>query len=115
MFGDIDRIFRDEDSPLADGRTYRRKVFIHQREASSQHQQQAISSNLHAGKAGDGGSRSARTNDHGRSERRRRQSKSKIVGGGLGMDSTADKGAGRRKVRFVRTRVERNAVRPRGS
>ena len=38
---------------------------------------------------------------NGGMERRRRQSKRKdVVGGGLGMDSSADKGAGRKQVHF---------------
>ena len=44
-----------------------------------------------------GGTRSARTDEHGGSERRRRQSKSKVVGGGLGTGSSEDIGAGKTK------------------
>ena len=47
-----------------------------------------------------GGKGSARTDEHGGSERRRRPSKSVVVGGGLGTDSSEDKGAGRKQVRF---------------
>ena len=71
--------------------------------APSNAKQAASSSNAHAGKARDGGSRSARTDEHGGSERRRRQSKSKVVGGGLGMDSSEDIGSGRKQVHFDKT------------
>ena len=75
-------------------------MLTEQLKASSHQQQQASSSNAHAGKAGDGGSWSARTDERGGSERRRRQSKSKAVGVGLGTDSSEDIGAGRKQVRF---------------
>ena len=49
-----------------------------------------------------GGSRSAKTNEHGESERRMRQSKSKVIDVGIGSDSSEDIGTGRTtgQVRF---------------
>ena len=102
VFGDIDRIFKDADFPLAVGRTYSRKVFT-QRRAGSQQQQHASSSNEHAGKAGDSGIRSASVAEHGGNERRRRQRRECWIEEAAGTDSVGDIGAGsdcRKQVRF---------------
>ena len=73
-----------------------------QQQASRHGGQQTSASNVGAGKAGadKGGNRSARTNEYGVLERRMRQTKSKVVGGGLEMDSSEEKVAGRKQVRF---------------
>ena len=47
-----------------------------------------------------GGIRSTRCTQYSGMGRRRRQSKSKVEGGGLGADSSEDTGAGRKQVRF---------------
>ena len=48
-----------------------------------------------------GGNRSARSTQDGGTGRRRRQSTSKVVGGGLGTDSSEDIGAGRTKGNII--------------
>ena len=61
----------------------------------------------HGGHEGTGGTGALEQRKNDGMERRRRQSKRKeVVGGGLGMDSTADKGAGRKRVHFERLNLK---------
>ena len=81
-------LFNEADVPLPLNIHVSRRSFIEESRRISEE---------HVGHVGNGGNMSARSNEHGGSERRRRQSESRIDGGGNGTDSSAKNGAGRTK------------------